>query len=176
MSAYLISIASAPDAAGAAESDEVVSILVEAGADAARIVEMTVRSSAPGGLFLRRLPQIDLAVLGRALVCAAGAGPEATTAAAAGTDTDTGAAPPGESRAETSLRKTVSSRPAAAPRASRGSKQTRRTERAYRRMPDVDELLATFAEIGSVTKLAEHYGVPRHTAQGWMGRARKARS
>jgi hypothetical protein len=52
-------------------------------------------------------------------------------------------------------------------------KRSDSTERAYRRMPEVKELLATHAKIGSVTKLAEHYGVPRHTAQGWMGRARK---
>jgi hypothetical protein len=43
-------------------------------------------------------------------------------------------------------------------------------------MPDIDELLATHAEVGGVTRLAEHYGVPRHTAQGWMSRARKATS
>lgn len=45
--------------------------------------------------------------------------------------------------------------------------------RVYRRMPDLEEVLATFEDVGGVTKLAQHYGVPRHTAQGWMARARK---
>jgi hypothetical protein len=43
--------------------------------------------------------------------------------------------------------------------------------RAYRRMPD--DLAATYAESGSVTAVARHYGVPRHTAQGWIGRLRR---
>jgi hypothetical protein len=50
------------------------------------------------------------------------------------------------------------------------------TDRPYRRMPDVAEIIATYERIGTVTGLAEHYGVPRHTAQGWMGRARRLNS
>ncbi|WP_131817321.1 hypothetical protein [Nocardia salmonicida] len=45
--------------------------------------------------------------------------------------------------------------------------------RPYRRMPDVDELRSLYEDLGTVTALAKHYGVPRHTAQGWMGRLRK---
>ncbi|MEU1550757.1 hypothetical protein [Nocardia sp. NPDC005745] len=45
--------------------------------------------------------------------------------------------------------------------------------RAYRRMPDADELRSQYQQLGTVTALARHYGVPRHTAQGWMGRLRK---
>ncbi|WP_147404366.1 hypothetical protein [Nocardia panacis] len=48
--------------------------------------------------------------------------------------------------------------------------------RVYRRMPDPDELRANFEIIGTVTGLAKKYGVPRHTAQGWMGRLRKINS
>jgi hypothetical protein len=43
--------------------------------------------------------------------------------------------------------------------------------RVYRRMPA--DLAARFAETGSVTGLAAHYGVPRHTAQGWINRMRR---
>jgi len=46
--------------------------------------------------------------------------------------------------------------------------------RAYRKIPD--DLLARFAEIRSVTGLAAHYGVPRHTAQGWINRTRQRAS
>jgi transposase-like protein len=35
-----------------------------------------------------------------------------------------------------------------------------------------DDLAQVYAEIGSVTALARHYDVPRHTAQGWVGRMR----
>ncbi|MFJ4649657.1 hypothetical protein ACIP5Y_00110 [Nocardia sp. NPDC088792] len=45
--------------------------------------------------------------------------------------------------------------------------------RAYRRMPDIGELRATYERMGTVTAVARHYGVPRHTAQGWIGRLRK---
>lgn len=44
--------------------------------------------------------------------------------------------------------------------------------RAYRRMPDPAEVLAAYAQAGSITALAEHYGVPRHTANGWARRLR----
>ena len=47
-----------------------------------------------------------------------------------------------------------------------------RETRAYRRMPEPAEVLAAYQETGSITKLAEHYGVPRHTANGWARRLR----
>ncbi|HKT06106.1 MAG TPA: hypothetical protein VJT31_41905, partial [Rugosimonospora sp.] len=43
--------------------------------------------------------------------------------------------------------------------------------RAYRRMPD--DLATTYQQLSSITALAAHYDVPRHTAQGWMNRLRK---
>jgi hypothetical protein len=43
--------------------------------------------------------------------------------------------------------------------------------RAYRRIPD--DLAQTFTRLGSVTQLAAHYQVPRHTAQGWINRLRR---
>jgi hypothetical protein len=42
----------------------------------------------------------------------------------------------------------------------------------YRRMPD--DLAAVFEKAGTVAAIAEHYQVPRHTAQGWVGRLRAA--
>jgi hypothetical protein len=72
---------------------------------------------------------------------------------------------------------------AAAPKAARAKRvtadrrATKRTRsgssdmRAYRRMPE--DLAAQYRELNSITALAQHYGVPRHTAQGWMNRLRK---
>jgi hypothetical protein len=44
--------------------------------------------------------------------------------------------------------------------------------RAYRRMPDADEVLAAYREVGTVSGLADFFGVPRHTVQGWARRLR----
>ncbi|MFS8478165.1 MAG: hypothetical protein FWJ93_04195 [Micromonosporaceae bacterium] len=59
-------------------------------------------------------------------------------------------------------------RKATAAKATRTSTTARR---AYRRMPE--DIVAVFRRTGSVTATARHYGVPRHTAQGWVGRLRK---
>src|SRR6266545_2585102 len=45
-------------------------------------------------------------------------------------------------------------------------------ERAYRRMPPAEEVLAAYRQLGTVSGLAEHFGVPRHTVQGWARRLR----
>jgi transposase len=38
------------------------------------------------------------------------------------------------------------------------------------------DLAEVYQRLGGVTAVAEHYDVPRHTAQGWIGRLRhKAR-
>jgi hypothetical protein len=44
--------------------------------------------------------------------------------------------------------------------------------RAYRRMPDPNEVLDAYRQVGGTTALARHYGVPRHTATGWLRRLR----
>ncbi len=46
-------------------------------------------------------------------------------------------------------------------------------ERAYRRMPDPAEVKATFLTSRTITGVAQHYGVPTHTAQGWITRLRR---
>jgi len=46
-------------------------------------------------------------------------------------------------------------------------------DRPYRRMPPADEVLAAYEQTGTVSGLAEHFGVPRHTVQGWARRLRR---
>lgn len=46
--------------------------------------------------------------------------------------------------------------------------------RMYRRIPP--DLAEVYAKLGSVTAVASHYEVPRHTAQGWIGRLRQSRT
>ncbi|MEV6602398.1 hypothetical protein AB0M36_36945 [Actinoplanes sp. NPDC051346] len=43
--------------------------------------------------------------------------------------------------------------------------------RVYRRTPD--DLAKVFKKAGSASAVADHYGVPRYTAQGWIQRLRK---
>ena len=46
-------------------------------------------------------------------------------------------------------------------------------ERAYRRMPPAEDVMAAYQQIGSISGLAEHFNVPRHTVQGWARQLRK---
>jgi hypothetical protein len=48
-----------------------------------------------------------------------------------------------------------------------------KTERAYRRMPDPDEVRATYMKSRTITGVAAFYDVPTHTAQGWVSRLRR---
>ncbi|MFD0747671.1 helix-turn-helix domain-containing protein [Phytohabitans flavus] len=44
--------------------------------------------------------------------------------------------------------------------------------RAYRRMPEPEQVMDVYRETGSITAVAEHFGVPRHTVAGWARRLR----
>ncbi len=46
------------------------------------------------------------------------------------------------------------------------------TGREYRRMPDPDDVMAAYAEVGTVSGLAEHFDVPQHTVTHWARRLR----
>jgi hypothetical protein len=46
-----------------------------------------------------------------------------------------------------------------------------RTERVYRRMPD--DFAAVYRQASTAAAIADHYDVPRYTAQGWIGRYKK---
>ncbi|GAA1814248.1 hypothetical protein HC028_25290 [Planosporangium flavigriseum] len=61
---------------------------------------------------------------------------------------------------------------AAAAAAAAAAAQPANGRRAYRRMPEPGEVLSAYREVGGTTALARHYGVPRHTATGWLRRLR----
>lgn len=52
----------------------------------------------------------------------------------------------------------------------RGGARGQGTGRAYRRTPE--DIVEVFNQAPSATALARHYGVPRHTVQGWLRRLR----
>lgn len=149
-------------------------IRVETGSTPPRITEIAIRSTAPGGLSVGRLPSMDL----QAVVAALSEGVRAISPDSATTV---------ESVESTSVQATSipsPSRVRVQPAKSFEGEQTALIDsapermnadsgRPYRRMPAADELRSAFEKIGTVTGLAEHYGVPRYTAQGWMRRLRK---
>jgi hypothetical protein len=49
---------------------------------------------------------------------------------------------------------------------------TVRGGRAYRRMPPAAEVMSAYGQVGTVSGLAEYFGVPRHTVSGWARRLR----
>ncbi|WP_238019606.1 hypothetical protein KZZ52_27735 [Dactylosporangium sp. AC04546] len=126
-------------------------VSVEVDGDRGRVTEFSVRAPAGSDLAALDLAAVDLPMLVRAVLPDAGREPQAVPhRAAAG----------GPRRRVT----------AAADRADRAGGAALRT-RAYRRMPE--DLAEVYARSRSVNAVAAHYGVPRHTAQGWMIRLRE---
>lgn len=173
MSSYTITITSEGDGAQ-------TTLRVDDSGTVARIVEFSVKATEGRSLSTGALPGIDLDLLLRSLRPASeggkpGSAMEATAATAATYRTD-------GSQATRGVRGNAK-RPATGEPVDTGQSTGSETERqrrpastvsgarAYRRMPD--DLAATYAAVGSVTALAAHYGVPRHAAQGWIGRMRR---
>ncbi|MFI6130813.1 hypothetical protein [Micromonospora sp. NPDC051141] len=55
-----------------------------------------------------------------------------------------------------------------------GRARRAKPDRPYRRMPQADLVAGEFRRTGSVGKLAEHFDVPRYTAQAWVDRLRRS--
>jgi hypothetical protein len=122
-----------------------------------------VHLHAGAGLSAGQLPTIDYAMLLRAV------GQEGAPAKAAARKATGRGRPP----AKRAGRAPAAAEPAKATRARVAAKKTARGAgggRAYRRMPD--DLATVYQRVGGATAVAEHYGVPRHTVQGWLRRLR----
>jgi hypothetical protein len=164
---YTITIT--PDTSGAA----VTTVRVLLDGERARITDLAVRAGEGQGLSARALPSVDLDMLLRAVLPATAPGNSATRVELAPSRrrgrTRAGAASP--SRGQNRRAATTPAEAAPTRSASRRASDPE-SGRAYRRMPD--DLADVFARLGSVTRVAEHYAVPRHTAQGWVGRLRSS--
>jgi hypothetical protein len=117
------------------------------------------------GLSAGQLPAIDYAMLLTAVGQDAGTAAKPTAARKS----------PGRGRQPRTRRTApAAAESAKATRARVAAKKTARTAvgggRAYRRMPD--DLAEVFARTGGASAVADHYGVPRHTVQGWLRRLR----
>jgi hypothetical protein len=143
MSGYTVIIAPHEGSSGAHTT-----IQVDTAGGQPRVTEVHIRATGTDGLSAQQLPVLDLVALLSAL------GPAGSPALPVAPE------PVRESAAVRSRR----SRKKAAEPEKKG--------RAYRKMPDQDEVVAAWGETGKVSALAEHFGVPRHTATGWLRRLR----
>ncbi len=177
MSRYIITIT--PDMPnGSAGAQTTVTVDVSSGG--ARVQELLVRSADDRGLLSAELPTIDFGLLVRAL-SGGTEEPQAadTTSTAAATPVRRRGRAAGAAGAATKktaprgARVRAGARTAAKRTTRRAAVEGSGNERAYRRMPEPDEVLAAYQAAGSITGLAEHFDVPRHTAQGWAGRLRR---
>jgi hypothetical protein len=182
---YTITIAPNDDEAGPQTT-----IRVDTASGSTRITELTVRAVEGGGLSAQQLPALNLDQLIAALTPSA---PAAITAPAGGAEQPPASAgtpepevsqeppaPPARTGRPTRARKTA--RKAAAQKAPSRTRQAKADvaaaeqpsngRRAYRRMPEAGDVLTAYRETGGTTALARYFGVPRHTATGWLRRLR----
>jgi hypothetical protein len=175
---YVVTISPYSEQNTEPQSHMIVRIDVSGGA--AHVVELTVRASAGADLVSGQLPSIDLERLAQVFGSPTAPGTAAVKATSGAAvdepviETPALAPAPAPSSPPT---KRSTGRPG---RRSAAATESRKTDdrnvtaaRAYRRMPDPDELRERYIEIGSIAGVAKHYGVPTHTAQGWIGRLRQ---
>ncbi|MEG8184615.1 hypothetical protein GZH49_39925 [Nocardia terpenica] len=162
MSKYTVVIA-ADESSDVVDRQPRLTIHVDTGKPGPRITGMTITSGDPGGLTSTNLPRINLTAVIEAL--ASRLAPKASQPQLPLFDSEP-AAPAVAERAAANFPDTDM------PPVSSGSVDSGQ-DRAYRKMPDPDELRRNLERIGTVTGLAKHYSVPRHTAQGWVTRLRK---
>lgn len=159
MTSYTITITPDPTEENTPNTAPQTTIKVDTRSGEPRITEVSIRSTAPGGLPTDTASVVDLELLVRALTSETrklNSAPAVVTEEPATLDSrQTGSEPDGI-------------HPAPAHNTS-----TSKSDRTYRRMPNTDEVLAVYEQIGTITGIAKHFGVPRHTAQGWMTRIRK---
>jgi hypothetical protein len=153
------------------QSGPQTTIQVDTTSGAARVTELTVRAGG-SGLSPQELPVIDLAGLVAAL--APGSAPALAAAPAAPAIANAPAQPARGRRG----RKAAAEAPKKAARGGRrrggaAEEAPAKAGRAYRRMPAQEEVVAAWNDTRSATQVANHFGVPRHTATGWLRRLRQ---
>jgi hypothetical protein len=159
---------------------------VNLGASGARITEMTVRAGDGEGFRPEELSGFELSRLIGAITMASMPTPvieaaivaEPEVPAVNGRRAPRKAAKASRSRANAPAKRTAATRATAGKATGRkaavakaAAKSAANDRRAYRRTPD--DFVAVFTRLGSVTETAGHFGVPRHTAQGWVRRLRQ---
>jgi hypothetical protein len=168
MSGYTVTITPSGGQAGPQTT-----IYVDTTSGAARVTEITTKAADGNGLAPQQMPAIDLAGLVAALAPGAVSAIETGVEAPAVT---AGRATRGR-RGRGAAKAAKAAKAAPAKSAGRGRRRKAAGEepkagRAYRRMPEQDQVVAAWRQSGSASAVAEHFGVPRHTATGWLRRLR----
>lgn len=180
MSQYIISIVPVVDEHFTGTPAQ-ATIRVEMSGGRATVRELIIRSPEDEGLVDSEIPEIDFGMLLRALTPLAhrddGTPPVITRIPVGTTDFTSGTASGTQATARrkaTSRRRSgegvaaITHDPAAVAKLAH-----LQAGRAYRRAPAIDELERAYLEFGSIAGVAEHFGVPVHTAQGWVSRMRR---
>jgi len=141
----------------------------------------TVPATAPAQTDVQA-PTPDQPVAAKARTAPSASKPRRTKRTATAATTPQPAAPPAARRAAAATTAAVKATKAPAKRTGRGSSAARTQKpanavaetatngRAYRRMPE--DFAAVYGQGSTAAAIAEHYGVPRHTAQGWIRRVK----
>ncbi|MEU8108498.1 hypothetical protein AB0C18_32800 [Nonomuraea muscovyensis] len=194
MKQYSVAITQETDEGSVLKAGPQMTVRIEVVDGQAHVVEMTMRAQAGADLTSGPFPSVDLECLARAFASeAASRAPVPVTAAQPTVSTP--AAPqvpaPEVPAPEVPAPQAAAPQPAVsqpvvpepqdkeAERPHRSKRTVSRPKtpvpgaRAYRKMPDPDELQRVYGDVGSIAGVAKHYNVPAHTAQGWIGRLRK---
>jgi hypothetical protein len=150
------------------DSGNSTTLTVDTSTGQARIT--SVHMQAPTGLTGAQAPNVDVELLLQA-VTGPTHNPAAITAASP-PPTEAVPEPPavnGDDDEPSPKATTVTPRKTARKKATPAAASA--AERVYRRMPD--DFTAVYRRTGTAAAIAAHYGVPRHTAQGWIRRQRK---
>jgi hypothetical protein len=148
---YRVTVSGPADDEGGWDDRPCLTLVVDSDGEDLRVTEMVMRPGASGQLVLGDVPQIDLNLLARALLLT----PPPTTC-------ETTTAPAASSPQPTEEKPSEFSGDGSPPKG-----------RPYRKMPEPSQVLKVLREEGTVTAMARRFGVPRHTAQGWLQRIRR---
>jgi hypothetical protein len=164
-------------------------VRVDTSSGQTRVTELTVEAGSGAGLAPADLPPIDLDLLVRALTAPVPARTPAQTRkleapsneSVVGEPTEpaprrrgtTGARAKKAAVAKKTTAKKATVTRAGVNKAAPVRKVAAKTgTRAYRRMPEPEQVMDVYRQTGSVTAVAEHFDVPRHTVAGWARRLR----
>lgn len=174
MNQYLVTITPVAGGDGDAGPQPQMVVRVDVSDGEPHIVELTMRAPAHSDLASGELPPIDLERLAHVFRRTVTPTPPAVAAGAEAVGTGPAPRRRGGRRSgrATAAATAGQEQPTPRPEPVRPQAATK-APRAYRRMPDPDELRQVYTEVNSIAGVAKHYQVPTHTAQGWIGRLRR---
>ncbi|HEV2375433.1 MAG TPA: hypothetical protein VGS19_25135, partial [Streptosporangiaceae bacterium] len=175
VSQYVVTIQPVLGTTGLASEIHETVVHIDVQGDQVLVRELTLRAPKGAALADAETPYVDFELLLKAFVrpdSAASAAPAAAAQPGAAAHKET--APREEAAPHTPApRRAVPANSAPGKQAAPESARRVGPGRSYRRAPDPDVLAAVYEETNSIAGVAERFGVPTHTAQGWISRLRQ---